>query len=139
MTRLPLPAPVALGIFLSAPGLRDSLEWTPASLPLIKKIRASLAVYVNYTFFCRAETAACCLTGDLAVDRPSRQIFSLCAQVQRGPSPRHTRQIRIGRPNPCPPRAGGPARLLPPPSYRLMSKIDTPSNSFAGLPLDFAF
>jgi hypothetical protein len=32
------------------------------------------SVCVNYTFSCRAETGARCLTGDLTVDRPSLQI-----------------------------------------------------------------
>jgi hypothetical protein len=33
-----------------------------------------LAVCVNYSFFCRAETGARCLTADLLVDIPSQQI-----------------------------------------------------------------
>jgi hypothetical protein len=50
-TRLPLPAPVALDILLAANTLRDILTWSPASLPLLVRFRACLAVCVNYTFF----------------------------------------------------------------------------------------
>jgi hypothetical protein len=73
-TRLPLPAPVALTILLAADTLRRTLPWTPAALPHLQRFRACLAICVNYTFFCRAETGARCQTGDLIVDRPSQQI-----------------------------------------------------------------
>jgi hypothetical protein len=73
-TRLPLPAAVALTILLAADTLRRTLPWTPAALPHVQRFRACLAICVNYTFFCRAETGARCQTGDLIVDRPSQQI-----------------------------------------------------------------
>jgi hypothetical protein len=73
-TRLPLPAPVALNILQAADTLRLTLQWTPAALSQLQRFRACLAVCVNYTFFCRAETGARCQTGDLIVDRPSQQI-----------------------------------------------------------------
>jgi hypothetical protein len=73
-SRLPLPAPVALDILLAADTLRRTLPWTPAALPHLQRFRACLAICVNYTFFCRAETGARCQTGDLIVDRPSQQI-----------------------------------------------------------------
>jgi hypothetical protein len=73
-TCLPLPAPVALSILLAADTLRVTLPWTPATLPQLQRFRACLAVCVNYTFFCRAETGARCHTSDLIVDRPSQQI-----------------------------------------------------------------
>jgi hypothetical protein len=69
--KLPLPAPVALDIMLAANTLRHSLTWSPASLPLLERFRACVAVCVNYTFFCRAETGSRCLTCDVSVDRPS--------------------------------------------------------------------
>jgi hypothetical protein len=78
-TRLPLPAPVALDIMLAADAFRDNLTWSPATLPLLERFRACLAVCVNYTFFSRAETGACCLTGDLSVDRPSQKFVCSCA------------------------------------------------------------
>jgi hypothetical protein len=73
-SRLPLSAPVALDILLTAATLRNTLTWTPATLPQLKIFRAFLAACVNYSFFCRAETGARCQTGDLLVDRPSQQI-----------------------------------------------------------------
>jgi hypothetical protein len=73
-TRLPLPALVALDILVAAQALRDTLTWCPANLPILTRFRASLAVCVNYTVFCRANTGARCLTGDMCVDRPSQQI-----------------------------------------------------------------
>jgi hypothetical protein len=48
--RLPLPTPVALDILLAAAALRDTLTWTPATLPQLQRFRASLAVCVNYNF-----------------------------------------------------------------------------------------
>jgi len=72
--RLPLPAQVALNILHAANTLRGTFAWTPAALPQMQRFRACLAVCVNYTFFCRAETGARCQTGDLVVDRPSQQI-----------------------------------------------------------------
>lgn len=73
-TRLPLPAPVALTILEAADTLHLTLPWTPAAFSQLQRFRACLAVCVNYTFFCRAETGARCQTGDLVVDRPSQQI-----------------------------------------------------------------
>jgi hypothetical protein len=73
-SQLPLPAPVALDILLAAATLRNTLTWTPTTLPQLKIFRACLAVCVNYSFFCRAETGARCKTGDLLVGRPSQQI-----------------------------------------------------------------
>jgi hypothetical protein len=73
-SRLPLPALVILDILLAASALRDTLTWSPATLPQLQRFRACLVVCVNYIFFCRAETGARCETGDLIVDRPSQQI-----------------------------------------------------------------
>jgi hypothetical protein len=73
-TRVPLPVPVALDILLAANTLRDNLAWSPAALSLLQRFRACLVVCDNYTFFCRAETCARCLTGDLIVDRPTQQV-----------------------------------------------------------------
>jgi hypothetical protein len=73
-SRLPLPAPVALDILGAANALRDTFPWTPDALPQLQCFRACLAVCVNYSFFCRAETGARCQIGDLIVDRPSQQI-----------------------------------------------------------------
>jgi hypothetical protein len=73
-TRLPLPALIALDILLAADTLRRTLPWTPVALPQLQRFRAYLAICVNYTFFCRAETGARCQTSDLIVDRPSQQI-----------------------------------------------------------------
>jgi hypothetical protein len=73
-TRLPLPTPVALDILMAANTLRENMTWSRASLPLLERFRAFLAVCVNYTFFCRAEKGARYLTGDFNVDRPSQQI-----------------------------------------------------------------
>jgi hypothetical protein len=73
-TRLPLRAAVALEILLATNTPRDTLTWTPASLTLIQRFRALLAVCVNCTFFCRAENGTRCLTCDLTVDIPSQQI-----------------------------------------------------------------
>jgi hypothetical protein len=67
-TRLPLPGPVAIDIMMAVNTLRDSFTWSPASLPLVERFRACLAVCVNYTFFCRVETGSRCLTCDLSVD-----------------------------------------------------------------------
>jgi hypothetical protein len=78
-TRLPLPAPVALDIMLAANSFRDNLTWSPATLPLLERFRACMAVCVNYTFFCRAETCTRCLTRDRTVDRPSQQFVCSCA------------------------------------------------------------
>jgi hypothetical protein len=89
-TRLPLPAPVALDISTAANTLRDRLTWSPAHLPLLEFFRACLAVCVNYTFFCRAETGARCLTGDISVDRPSQQIC-LFVRKSKGDQRRDTR------------------------------------------------
>jgi hypothetical protein len=72
--RLPLPAPLALKILQAAAEVRKTLLWTPSSQPLIDLFRASLAVRVKCTFFCRAETGVRCLSGDLTVDCPSHQI-----------------------------------------------------------------
>jgi hypothetical protein len=71
-SRLPLPAPVALDILLAAAALRDTLTWTPATLPQLQRFRACLVVCVNYIFFCRAEIGARRQTGDLIVDRLSQ-------------------------------------------------------------------
>jgi hypothetical protein len=73
-SRLPLPAPVALDILLAAAALRDTMTWTPATLPQLQRFRACLVVCVNYIIFCRAEIGARCPTGDLIVDKPSQQI-----------------------------------------------------------------
>jgi hypothetical protein len=73
-SRLPLPAPVALDILLAADTLRRTLPWTPSALPQLQRFRACLAICVNFTFFCRAETGARCETCDLIVDRPSQQV-----------------------------------------------------------------
>jgi hypothetical protein len=89
-TRLPLPALVALDILLAANTLRDNLAWSPAALPLLQRFRACLAVCVNHTFFCRAETGARCLTGDLTVDRPSQQIC-MFVRKSKGDQRRDTR------------------------------------------------
>jgi hypothetical protein len=59
-SRLPLPAPVALNILLAAASLSTTLTWTTASMPQLRVFRACLAVCVNYSFFCRAETGARC-------------------------------------------------------------------------------
>jgi hypothetical protein len=67
-------APVALDILLAADTLRRTLPWTHAALPQLQRFRACLAICVNYTFFCCAETGARCQTRDLFVDRPSQQI-----------------------------------------------------------------
>jgi hypothetical protein len=76
-TRLPLPTPVALDILLAADTLRNNLTWLPSTRPLLERFRACLAVCVNYTFFCRAETCFHCLTGDLTVDIPSQKKMKL--------------------------------------------------------------
>jgi hypothetical protein len=89
-TRLPLPVPVALDILLAANTLRDSLTWSPATRSLLEHFRACLAVCVNYTFFCRAETGARCQTGDLTVDKPSQQIC-LFVRKSKGDQRRDTR------------------------------------------------
>jgi hypothetical protein len=47
-------------------------------------------VCVNYTFFCRAETSARCLTGDLTVDKPPLQIC-LFVRKSKGDMRRDTR------------------------------------------------
>jgi hypothetical protein len=73
-TRLPLPAMVALDILLAANSLRDTLTWTPPALTLIRRFRALLAMCVNYTFLCRAETGTRCLKGDLTIDKASQHI-----------------------------------------------------------------
>jgi hypothetical protein len=67
-TRLLVPAPVALDILLAANALRDTLTWCPSNLSLLARFRACLAVCVKYTFFCRAETGARCLTGNLSLE-----------------------------------------------------------------------
>jgi hypothetical protein len=85
-SRLPLPAPVALDILLAADTLRRTRPWTPAALPQLQRFRACLAICVNYTFFCRAETGARCQTGDLIVDIPSQQI---CLFVRKSKGDRH--------------------------------------------------
>jgi hypothetical protein len=89
-TRHSLPAPVTLDILLVAATIRDDLTWLPATLPILERFRAWLAVCVNYTFFCRAETGARCLTGDLTVDRPSQQIC-LFVGKSKGDQRRDTR------------------------------------------------
>jgi hypothetical protein len=102
-TRLPLPALVALGILMAANTLRDSLMWSPASLIPIGRFRACLAVCVNYTFFCRAETSSRCLTFDLSVDKPSQQIC-LFARKFKGDQRRDTRdKLVLGVPKPATP------------------------------------
>jgi hypothetical protein len=73
--KLALPAPVVMDMLLAADNLRNDLTRTPASLRLIELFRAVLTVRVNYTFFCRAQTGARCLTNDLTVNKPSQQIF----------------------------------------------------------------
>ena len=78
--RLPLPAQVALDILHYANTLHETFAWTPAAFPQMQRFRACLAVCVNYTFFCRAETGARCQTGDLVVDEPSQQI---CLYVRK--------------------------------------------------------
>jgi hypothetical protein len=100
-TRLPLPAPVALGILLAASTIRADLAWSPATLPLLKGFRACLAVCVNYTFFCRVETNARCVTGDLTVDRPSQQIC-LFVRKSKGDQRRDTcdKPVRSTPPRP---------------------------------------
>jgi hypothetical protein len=50
-SRLPLPAPVALDILMAAAALRDTMTWTPATLPELQRFRACLAICVNYIFF----------------------------------------------------------------------------------------
>jgi hypothetical protein len=70
----PLPAPITLNILLAANTSRDDLTCPPATLPMLERFRACLAVCVNYIFFCRAETGARCHTCDLTADRPSQQI-----------------------------------------------------------------
>jgi hypothetical protein len=62
---------------MAANTLRDRLTWTPAALPLLERFRASLAICVNYIFFCRAETGARCQTGDLTGSHSVR------AKIQR--------------------------------------------------------
>ena len=57
-TRLPLPAPVALDILQAASTIRDDFAWSPVTLPLLECFRACVAVCVNDTFFCRAESVA---------------------------------------------------------------------------------
>jgi hypothetical protein len=54
-----------LDIIRAAYSLRDNMTRTPASL---------LAVCVNHTFFCRAETGTRCLSDDMIVDIYSQQI-----------------------------------------------------------------
>jgi hypothetical protein len=73
-SRLPLPTPLALALLDAAAQLRDNLTWTPLTRRIIAKLRAILAVCTNYAFFCRAKSGVQCLTRDLTVDRPSRQI-----------------------------------------------------------------
>jgi hypothetical protein len=89
-TRLPLPAPVALDILHAVNTLRDGLTWSPATRPLLERFRACLAVCVNFTFFCRAETGARCQTGDLIVDKPSQQVC-LFVRKSKGDQRRNTR------------------------------------------------
>ena len=59
-SRLPLSAPVALDILKAADALRGTFTWTHAALPQLQRFRACLAIYINYSFFCRAETGARC-------------------------------------------------------------------------------
>jgi hypothetical protein len=89
-TRLPLPAPVALDILLAANTLRATLTWSPATRTMLERFRACLAVCVNYTFFCRAETGARCQTGDITVERPSKQIC-MFVRKSKGEQRRDTR------------------------------------------------
>jgi hypothetical protein len=42
-TRLLLPAPVAFEILLAANALRDEFTWSPATLPLLERLRACCA------------------------------------------------------------------------------------------------
>jgi hypothetical protein len=93
-TRLPLPAPVALDIMLAASTLRDSLTWSPASLPLLERFRACLAVCVNCTFLYRAETGSRCLTVDLGVNIPSQQI-GMFLRKSKGDKRRDTRDTLV--------------------------------------------
>jgi hypothetical protein len=89
-TRLSLPAPVAFDILLSANALRDGLTWSPATLPLLERLRACMALCVNYTFLCRVETGARCLTGDLTVEIPSQQVC-MFVRKSKGDHRRDTR------------------------------------------------
>jgi hypothetical protein len=89
-TRLPLPALVALDILLAAHTVRDGLAWSPATRSLLERFRACLAVCVNYTFFCCADTGARCQTGNLTVDKPSKQIC-LFVRKSKGDQRRDTR------------------------------------------------
>jgi hypothetical protein len=82
-SRLPLPAPVALDILKAADALRGTLPWTPVALPQLQRFRACLAICINYSFFCRAETGARCQTGDLVVDMPSQQICLFVRKSKR--------------------------------------------------------
>jgi hypothetical protein len=88
--KLPRPAPFALLILLAAKKLRETLTWTPTSKPIIELLSALLAVCGNYTFFCRAETCARCLTNDLTVDILSQQIC-LFVRKSRGDKRRDMR------------------------------------------------
>jgi hypothetical protein len=63
--------------------LRAHITSTPASLRSIELFRAFIAVYVNYIFFCRAETGTRCRIDDLTVDRPSQHIC-LFARKSKG-------------------------------------------------------
>jgi hypothetical protein len=75
---------------MAASTIRADLAWSPATLPLLERFRACLSVCVNYTFSCRAETGARCLTGDLTVDISSSQIC-LFVHKSKGDHRRDTR------------------------------------------------
>jgi hypothetical protein len=111
-TRLPLPAPVALNILLAANTLRDNLTWSPATLLLLERFKACLAVCVNCIFFCRAKTSARCQTDDFTVDRPSQQI---CLFVRKSKSKQRRdtpRQARVRGTYCRQPHPRGPLGLL---------------------------
>jgi hypothetical protein len=88
-TILSLPAPAVLNILMAAHKLRDTLTWSPSTLPLIERFCAFLAVGINNTFFCRAETGTRCLTSDLSIDRPSQQMW-LFVRKSKGDQRRDT-------------------------------------------------
>jgi hypothetical protein len=83
-SRLPLPAPPALSLPNAAAELPTHLTWTPPSRHLIARFRALLAVCTNYAFFCRAKSCVRCLTQDLAVERPSGEIWLFIRKAKGG-------------------------------------------------------
>jgi hypothetical protein len=100
-TILPLRAPVTLDILMAVDKLRDNLTSTLASPPVLERFRALLAVFVNYTFYCRAEIGTRCLTCYLAVDRPSRQIC-LFVRKSKGDQCRNTARNKLAVAVPIP-------------------------------------